>query len=106
MNLWFSQNKGQWTIGRKVVMTKPMDDYEIKAGVALALFSQESSLPDKPLLGLNHRNCKSHINGITTETIRWISISLAEDILGVFQREKTKYPINYHYLHPIPSYEE
>lgn len=64
------------------------------AGAALDVFLQEPPPSDHPLLSLDNFIATPHIGGVTTESMRRMAITLAEDILRVFRGERPRYLVN------------
>ncbi|MBA7694117.1 Hydroxypyruvate reductase [subsurface metagenome] len=64
------------------------------AGAALDVFAHEPPPSDYPLLSLDNFIATPHIGGMTTESMRRMATTLAEDILRVFRGERPKYLVN------------
>ena len=64
------------------------------AGAALDVFLEEPPPTDHPLFSLDNFIGTPHIAGGTTEAMRRMATTCAEEILRVFRGERPKFPIN------------
>lgn len=64
------------------------------AGSAMDVFSREPVTSDNPLLSLDNFIATPHVAGVTAESMRRVAISVAEDILRIFDGKVPKYPVN------------
>lgn len=64
------------------------------AGAALDVFTQEPPPPDHPLLSLDNFIATPHTGGVTTESMRRMATTVAEDLLRVFRGQRPRYPVN------------
>lgn len=64
------------------------------AGAALDVFSQEPPSSNHPLLSLDNFIATPHIAGVTTEALRRMATTAAEEVLRVLRGDKPRYAIN------------
>jgi len=64
------------------------------AGAALDVFTQEPPPPEHPLLSLDNFIATPHTGGVTTESMRRMATTVAEDLLRVFRGQRPRYPVN------------
>ncbi|NQT05115.1 MAG: hydroxyacid dehydrogenase [Dehalococcoidia bacterium] len=64
------------------------------AGAAMDVFLEEPPATDHPLFSLDNFIGTPHIAGGTTEAMRRMATTCAEEILRVFRGERPKFPIN------------
>ncbi|MFC1899032.1 hydroxyacid dehydrogenase [Chloroflexota bacterium] len=63
-------------------------------GAAMDVFTKEPPSPDNPLLNLDNFIATPHLGAGTEEAMKLMALTVAEEILRVFQGEKPKYPVN------------
>ena len=64
------------------------------AGAAMDVFLKEPPTTDHPLFSLDNFIGTPHVAGSTTEAMRRMATTCAEEILRVFRGERPKFPIN------------
>ena len=64
------------------------------AGAGLDVFLTEPLLPDNPLLSLENVVATPHLGAMTTDAMKRMATTAAEEIMRVFQGQTPKYPVN------------